>query len=244
MKSVKTILLVVFLCSITGIVTAQDVIVKKDNSTVISKVLEITSTEIKYKKWSNQDGPTYSISISEVASISYQNGNVEKFSSVQSKQKDNKQQPQSQFNGYMDDGGSWGQLRINGRVLTDNEVRTLVSSQNYDLYQRAKRQNTTGLVFDAIGAVSLGVASLLLKFDENYEYLPAAGAFAIASAITLPTGLILGVSGGNKMKRIAQEYNQRQGKSYSLNISPTLMKSNDAQSANNYGLGLTLNMNF
>ena len=61
-------------------VSAQDVILKKDNTTVLSKVLEVTSTEIKYKKWSNQDGPTYSINRSLVTSINYQNGEVDKFS--------------------------------------------------------------------------------------------------------------------------------------------------------------------
>ena len=63
-----------------GTVSAQDVILKKDNTTVLSKVIEITSTEIKYKKWSNQDGPTYSINRSLVTSIHYQNGEVDKFS--------------------------------------------------------------------------------------------------------------------------------------------------------------------
>ena len=39
--------------------SAQDVIVKKDGSTILSKVLEVSSTDIKYKKFSNPDGPTY-----------------------------------------------------------------------------------------------------------------------------------------------------------------------------------------
>lgn len=238
------IIWVVFLLSSINISMAQDIILKNDNSTILSKVIEVSSIEIKYKKWSNQEGPTYSISTSEVLSITYQNGDVERFSSKPSNQNGNKQQLQSQFKGYMDDGGSWGQLRINGRVLTDNEVRILVSPQNYELYLKAKRQNITGIVFDAIGAISLGVAGLLLKLDKNYEYLPAAGAFAIICVVSLPTGIILGVSGGNKMKRIAQEYNKSQGKSYSLNVSPSLMKLDTPQSTNNYGLGLTLSMNF
>ena len=64
---------------LTGTALSQDVILKKDNTTVLSKVLEVTSTEIKYKKWSNQEGPTYSISRSEVVSINYQNGEVDRF---------------------------------------------------------------------------------------------------------------------------------------------------------------------
>ena len=78
MKLFRKILLLCLLCWV-GTALAQDVILKKDNTTVLSKVLEVTSTEIKFKKWSNQDGPTYSISRSEVISINYQNGDVDKF---------------------------------------------------------------------------------------------------------------------------------------------------------------------
>ena len=59
---------------------AQDVIVKKDGSTIVSKVLEITETDIKYKKFTNQDGPTYSINKGEVNAINYENGDSDDFS--------------------------------------------------------------------------------------------------------------------------------------------------------------------
>lgn len=75
----RNIFLAVFLLFSAGIASAQDVILKKDNTTVLSKVLEITSTEIKYKKWSNQEGPIYSINRSEVTRINFQNGDVEQF---------------------------------------------------------------------------------------------------------------------------------------------------------------------
>ena len=58
---------------------AQDVIVKTANSTILSKVEEITSESIKYRKWSNLDGPIYVINISEVISINYSNGTVDTF---------------------------------------------------------------------------------------------------------------------------------------------------------------------
>lgn len=66
-----------FLCSIS--VSAQDVIVKKDGSTILSKVLEVNVADIKYKKFSNQNGPTYSIEKKEIQSINYENGDIDKF---------------------------------------------------------------------------------------------------------------------------------------------------------------------
>ena len=79
MKTFKLILIAVFLIT-TSIAKAQDVIVKKDNSTILSKVTRISEAEIEYKKWSNLDGPTYVIDIDEVVSINNQNGEIEHYS--------------------------------------------------------------------------------------------------------------------------------------------------------------------
>ncbi len=58
---------------------AQDVIVKKDGSTIVSKVLEISGTEIKYKKFTNLEGPTYTLSQADIQLINYENGEKEVF---------------------------------------------------------------------------------------------------------------------------------------------------------------------
>lgn len=59
--------------------SAQDVIVKKDGSTILSKVLEVGETKIKYKKFNNQQGPIYIISVSDIFSINYESGDVDTF---------------------------------------------------------------------------------------------------------------------------------------------------------------------
>lgn len=63
---------------------AQDVIVQRDGTTILSKVLEVGKTEVKYKKWSNRQGPTYTIEKSELLSINYQNGEKDVFNTVES----------------------------------------------------------------------------------------------------------------------------------------------------------------
>lgn len=60
-------------------VHCQDVIVKKDGGTIVSKVLEVNTADIKYKKFSNQNGPTYSINKNEIISINYENGEKDVF---------------------------------------------------------------------------------------------------------------------------------------------------------------------
>ena len=59
--------------------SAQDVIVKKDGNTILSKVLEVNRNDIKYKKYSNQNGPIYSIDKFEIISINYENGDRDTF---------------------------------------------------------------------------------------------------------------------------------------------------------------------
>lgn len=58
---------------------AQDVIVKNDGSTIVSKIVEIGTSDVKYKKWDNLDGPIYTISKKELSSLNYQNGTKESF---------------------------------------------------------------------------------------------------------------------------------------------------------------------
>lgn len=76
----KKLFVFLFLCSVS--VSAQDVIVKKDGCTILSKVLEVNTTDIKYKKFSNQSGPIYTISKSELLSVNYENGDKDDFSGV------------------------------------------------------------------------------------------------------------------------------------------------------------------
>ncbi len=76
MRTIK-LLSVIVLAMFSFIAHAQDVIVKKDGSTITSKVTEITGSEIKYKKFSNLNGPTYTIGKNEVNYINYENGERE-----------------------------------------------------------------------------------------------------------------------------------------------------------------------
>ena len=73
---------VMLLFAYAGAVFSQDVIVKKDGSTIISKVLEIDKNTVKYKKFSNLEGPTYSIDVAELSSVNYANGERDVFPDV------------------------------------------------------------------------------------------------------------------------------------------------------------------
>lgn len=58
---------------------AQDIIVMKDGSTIQSKVTKVTKSEVEYKKFDNQAGPTYTIKTKELQCINYENGTKDTF---------------------------------------------------------------------------------------------------------------------------------------------------------------------
>ena len=75
----KTILLL--LAAFCGVLaaTAQDLIVKTDATKVEAKVTEITPDAVRYKRFSNPDGPTYVVPVADISYIQYANGEKEVF---------------------------------------------------------------------------------------------------------------------------------------------------------------------
>jgi len=61
-------------------VAAKDIITTTDGKNIDAKVEEITESVIKYRKASNPTGPLYTIAISSVATIKYENGDMDTFS--------------------------------------------------------------------------------------------------------------------------------------------------------------------
>jgi len=77
MKTKSTLLLILSLTF--GTVNAQDLIINNAGDEIEAKVLEITSSEIKYKRFDNLDGPVITLAKSEVLLIKYENGTKDVF---------------------------------------------------------------------------------------------------------------------------------------------------------------------
>ncbi len=73
----KKALLLITSLLLTSLIYSQDKIYLKDGTEVLTKIIEINTTEIKYKKFSNIEGPLYTISKSNVLMIIYKNGETE-----------------------------------------------------------------------------------------------------------------------------------------------------------------------
>src|SRR5882762_1134607 len=58
---------------------SQDIITTKSGEDILAKISEVGHTEIKYKKFDNQDGPMFTLLKSDVLMIRYENGTKDVF---------------------------------------------------------------------------------------------------------------------------------------------------------------------
>ena len=77
MKRTILLSLAALCCALTA--AAQDLIVKTDAAKIEAKVIEITPEAVRYKRFSNPDGPTYVLPVAQIHYIQYANGEKERF---------------------------------------------------------------------------------------------------------------------------------------------------------------------
>ena len=75
----------VFILGLSALISldAQDIITKKDGTDITAKILEVNINDIKYKRYSNLNGPTYTIAKSEILIVRYENGENDVFEDVE-----------------------------------------------------------------------------------------------------------------------------------------------------------------
>lgn len=78
MKKLLKVSALLMLCSVLGL-KAQDKIYKTNGEILEAKVAEVGSTEIKYKVFTNLNGPVYSMAKALITKITYENGSTEIF---------------------------------------------------------------------------------------------------------------------------------------------------------------------
>ncbi len=76
----KRTIIIVVICLFTSIfLQAQDVIVKKNGDEIKAKIEEVSTTDIKYRKHDNLEGPLFYIPKTDVFMIRYEDGTKETF---------------------------------------------------------------------------------------------------------------------------------------------------------------------
>jgi len=172
-------LLVLFFVLCPMIAMAQDVIVKKDGSTIVCRVEKESDTEVTYKLWSDLKGSSYIMDKSLVSAINYENGKKETFSEATSLYTPNNQND--------------GVQALNDKALLDLDYR---NSANYK-YKKIKRLKTWGWIGGGVLA-SAGIACLAMSgdgthwsFGEDTGLLGAGIGFFVAGAGVTTTCLVV-----------------------------------------------------
>ena len=148
-------LLVLFMLLCSTAIFAQDVIVKKDGSTIICRVVGFNSTEIIYKRWSDLGGPNYVMNRTDASAINYQNGKKVTLAEVGT----NLYAPGNQNDGF--------------RQTNDNALLNIDYASSNPL-KKAKIINTIGWI--AGGALFIGGGIMLAKgIDDNASNTQIAG---------------------------------------------------------------------
>ena len=75
------LLFILFICS-SNSMQAQDTLLMRTGVNILVKVIEVGTTEVKYKKQDNLNGPMFSILKSDLLMIKYENGTTDDFSSI------------------------------------------------------------------------------------------------------------------------------------------------------------------
>lgn len=71
-------------------IRAQDIIVTTDAKKIEAKITEVSKSEIKYKEFDYQDGPTFTLGVEEINSIIYANGKVALYNQDKAKNENKK----------------------------------------------------------------------------------------------------------------------------------------------------------
>lgn len=96
MKKITLLSLLLLFC-FNFLTNAQDIIYKKDGSKEEVKITLVSDKEIQYKKFSNLEGPVYSVSKSDILLITYENGEYEMLENQMSPAKIDKKELSTNF---------------------------------------------------------------------------------------------------------------------------------------------------
>ncbi len=199
----KIIFLWIMLSACISNVYCQDTIVLRNGDLVKSKVMEITQSEIKYKKFENLNGPLFNILKSEVLQIKYENGTKDYFDAA--KQDVSTQNQLEISNGYYQ----------GTKKLTLNEFKNILKS-NPKAYQEFNSGKTLQILGTVVALPGAGLVGWSIGSGEYDASMLIAGGLSVAG------GLLIVLSGDNLVKTSLKTYNKKFGNiSYNLNINST-----------------------
>ena len=241
---------------------AKDVIITRDAEKINAIVTEVSETEVKYKKVDNPNGPTFVIATAKIASIMYENGEVQTFKEQATKSKESityyETQPTYDFWGNADYGAALGAMHANnipfvsgqsivkttngygyGNIHMDENTYGAVIRRTCPdastVYEAGKVAEYVGIGFCSAAAAIGFWALIWMGIDESLE---TSSSYAIGVSVSVGASLALGVPlwviGAKNKKRSLEIFNTQCGIQQESSVNVSL-------NASQYGIGLALN---
>lgn len=252
----KAFILIALLFGSIGMAGAQDIITTKDGSDIQARILEVTNSEIKYKRFSNLEGPTFTINKSDILIIRYENGENEVFKES-SNQRNYQQTPHRghyNSNGTNTDAEIWEGMRY-------KEYSSLYDPRYYiaqpgDLYSptwcgvasmipglgqalAGEWGRAAGFFFSCLGLNSLYIVALS-------EYETTLATLATLCNLAVNIWSIVDAMNVAKIKNMYWQDINTQRYSFNLDVEPLLTCAPAAGTANNMQpvAGLSVKLSF
>lgn len=222
---------------------AQDTIRLRSGETIPAQVQEIGISEIRYKQWSNLQGPTYVQPKSNVLSITYKNGTRDNFITVPSQDQNNHSSSSSSSstdqafsdalnpNHYLLEikNSSHSYLILNGKELTAFEAEQILGEDNYGTFMSGIRQRKATTWMAVLGSI-LSISGLAMGISEDFDNSELSIAGLSMFTIGLPmfiVGAAVSGSGSRRAKHVIRDYNDEMNRlkssspaTLSFNLSP------------------------
>ena len=222
-------LLVFLLLLCSASVVAQDVIVKKDGSTIVCRVVELTSTEITYKKWSDLNGSNYVMNRADASAINYENGKKVNLSEV--------------TNLYTPNDQNDGTQQYNDRALLRIDAES-------DSYRKVRTLRTIGWIGGGVLLAAGGIIAIISTNGSDPLLFRGGGLdipfyATIAGSVVWTTSFLIAANHEKKKANMLQastiyQYDFKFDNGTSLSLGADLL-GDRTMGSNTLGIGLRYN---
>jgi len=185
MKKKAYIIMIILTVLISKNINAQDIIFLKSGDKIDSKILEVNIDNIKYKKYSNQNGPVFTIPKKDIRMVTYENGESDIFNKKTSNKEETKELRRNRINidvlAFTYNGPtyvSYERINENGKIgyeipinlhMAEGEFMGITTGLNLKYYVSG---NAKG--FYVGPSLALGVFDFNYDYDYTFSVIPGA----------------------------------------------------------------------
>jgi hypothetical protein len=222
----KKFLVVLLIFAGTAVkINAQDLIKKTDGSEIRAKITESSPDVVKYKLYDNPDGPTYIVSKTELVSITYATGLVEKLGAAETSA------PVTNAPVANAPAGNYTTTPQNATTtsptvykppvttLSSSDLKTQMQMQAPDLYQKYQKKTRLkkagwwiaggGIAIAAVGIATGDNEIVTTGTSVSYNVKGTGGAIAAVGSVCIISGVIMAIVGNSGRKKVESEFLSR-----------------------------------